>query len=49
MWTAEIPDPLLRTLPASLPVSEFLNRGGGMKSRLEKVPDIRNACLKDRR
>lgn len=40
----EIPDRLLRMLPASLAVS-FLNRGGGAKSKLSNVPDLRKACL----
>jgi hypothetical protein len=44
-WAAEIPVRLLWMLPASLAVSAFLKRGGGAKSRLSKVPDLRNACL----
>jgi hypothetical protein len=47
IWVFEMPDRLLRMLPASLSVS-FLNRGGGAKSRFVKVPDFRNACLKIR-
>jgi hypothetical protein len=37
---------LLWMLPASLAVSAFLKRGGGAKSRLSNVPDLRNACLR---
>lgn len=32
----------LRILPASEPVSLFLNRGGGAKSNAVKLPDFRN-------
>lgn len=42
---AETADRALRILPASLPVPlSFLKRGGGTKSRLVNVPDLRRAC-----
>ena len=41
----DAPVPLLRILPASLAVSDVLNRAGGAKSRFVNVPDVRNACL----
>lgn len=40
---ADKPDRLLRMLPASLPASLFLKRGGGAKSSEVKVPDFLNA------
>jgi hypothetical protein len=44
-FLAEMPLPILRTLPASLIESASLNRRGGAKSRAVKVPDFRNVCL----
>ena len=40
-WAAERPLRLLRIEPASLRLSEFVNLGGGAKSRAVKVLDLR--------
>lgn len=39
---AEIPLPILRTLPESLMFSGSLNLRGGAKSRAVNVPDLRS-------